>query len=73
VPQLSGEVTHRGGEHAAAKAAYLACPAHRRVDANQPAALGPSLSASPTVGDDATRADRGAGGSDDSTGGVPCV
>ena len=70
-PQLSGEVTHRGGEHAAA--AYLACPAHWRVDANQPAALGPGLPAPPAVGgDEFIRADKGAG-VPDSAGGVPCA
>jgi hypothetical protein len=70
-PQLSGEVTHRGGEHAAA--AYLACPAHWRVDANQPAALGPGLPAPPAVGgDEFIRADKGAG-VPDPAGGVPCA
>jgi hypothetical protein len=32
LPQLFGEATHRGGEHAAAEAAPLANPAHWCVD-----------------------------------------
>src|SRR5688572_8716020 len=62
LPQLFGEATHRGGEHAAAKAAPLANSAHWCVDTNQPAALGPGLPAPPAVGDDeSTGADKGAG------------
>jgi hypothetical protein len=46
----SGDVIHRGGEHAAA--APLARPAHRRSDGDRPAALGSGLSAPPAMGDD---------------------
>ena len=46
----SGEVIHRGGEHAAA--AHLARPAHRRSDGDRPAALGSGLPAPPAMGDD---------------------
>ena len=73
VPQLFGEAIHRGGEHAAAKAASLGCPAHRCVDTNQLAALGPSLPAPPAVGGgEFPRADKGAG-IPDPAGGVPCA
>ena len=73
LPQLFGEATHRGGEHAAAKAAPLANSAHWCVDANQPAALGPGLPAPPAVGDDeSTGADKGAG-VPDFDGGVACA
>jgi hypothetical protein len=73
LPQLFGEATHRGGEHAAAKAAPLANSAHWCVDANQPAALGPGLPAPPAVGDDeSTGADKGAG-IPDFDGGVACA
>jgi hypothetical protein len=70
--QLSGEVTRRGEEHAAAAAAHLAGPARRRADRDRPAALGPGLPTPPAVGDDPTRADRGAG-APDPAGGVPCA
>jgi len=46
----SGDVIHRGGEHAAA--AHLARPAHRRSDGDRPAALGSGLPAPPAIGDD---------------------
>ena len=73
VPQLFGEAIHRGGEHAVAEAASLGCSAHRRVDANRPAALGSSLPAPPAVGGgEFPRADKGAG-VPDPAGGVPCA
>jgi hypothetical protein len=71
VPQLFGDAIHRGGEHAAAEAASLGCSAHRCVDTNQPAALGPGLPAPPAVGGEFPRADKGAG-VPDPAGGVPC-
>ena len=70
-PQLPGEITHRGGDDAAA--ASMACPANRRVDADRPAAMGPGLPTPPAVGgDDVTRADTGAG-VPNPAGGVPCA
>src|SRR5215204_6929100 len=55
-PQLPGEVTRRGEEHAAAAATHLARSAHRRADRDRPAALGSGLPAPPAVGDDPARA-----------------
>ena len=71
VPQLFGDAIHRGGEHAAA--AYLACPAHWRVDANQPAALGPGLPAPPAVGGDGLARAGADAGVPDPAGDVPCA
>jgi hypothetical protein len=70
-PQLPGEVTHQGGQHAGSAAPRLARPAHRRADAHGPAALGPGVSAPPAVGDDLPGADRGLGGSNPA-GGLSC-
>ena len=71
-PQLSGEITRRGEEHAAAATTHLARPARRRTDRDRPAALGSGLSAPPAVGDDPAGADQGAG-IPDPAGGVPCA
>jgi hypothetical protein len=62
-PQLPGEVTHQGGQHAESAAPRLAGSAHQRVDAHEPAALGPGVSAPPAVGDDRPGAAPGPGGS----------
>jgi hypothetical protein len=57
-PNLPCEASPHGAEHAAA--AHLAGPAHRRAGGDRSAALGPGLSASPSMGDDAaTYASRG--------------
>ncbi len=71
-PQLPGEITRRGEEHAAAAATHLARQARRRADRDRPAALGSGLSAPPAVGDDPAYADQGAGVFDPA-GGVPCA
>ena len=72
MPQLSGEITHQGGEDAATKAASLARPAYRSVDAHQPAALGPGLPAPPAVGGNCVDTDDGVG-VPDPAGGLSCV
>ena len=70
-PQLPGEVTHQGGQHAGSAAPRLAGSAHQRVDAHELAALGPGVSAPSAVGDDRPRADRGTG-VPNPAGGLPC-
>src|SRR5215210_9078002 len=69
-PQLPGEVTHRGEEHAAA-AAHVAGSARRRADRDRSAALGPGLPAPPPVGDQLPCAGRGANA--EPAGDVPCA
>ena len=66
-----GEITHRGGDHAAA--APLARPAHRRGGSNRPAALGPGLSAPPAVGDHEPSCAGGTAGARQPAGDVPCA
>jgi hypothetical protein len=69
--QLGGEITHRGGEDAAAT--HLAGPAHGRADGDRPAALGPGLPAPPAVGGGDLACAGGDAGVPDPAGGVLCA